>query len=689
MIKKQKKIINREISWLSFNERVLQEAQDPTTPLIERLRFLGIFSNNLDEFFKVRVATIKRMIDVQEGSKRVEGEKPKSILNKIQKKVIKLQNKFEYTYQNILRELEHHNIFIINEMELNPEQAIYVKRFFKEKIQPVLTPIMLHNVEEFPSLRDKSIYLATKLTSSKRDIEDEYALIEIPTHEISRFIVLPDETDRKFIILLEDIIRFCLDDVFALFNFDTFEAWTIKLTRDAELDMDNDLSKSILEKISQSLGSRKQGQPVRFVFDNAIAKDLMDYIITKLDLDDDDNLIPGARYHNFKDFMKFPNIGGPELVYKKEVPLGHKDVKYHKSILQVIARKDILLHVPYQSFDNFINLLREASMDPKVHEIKMTIYRVAHNSKVMNALINAAKNGKKVTVVVELQARFDEESNIYWSKKLEEEGARVLFGIANLKVHSKLLLITRKEGTKVVNYASVGTGNFHEGNAGVYCDLFLLTVDKRIANEVAKVFDFFENPYKTFIYRNLLVSPLYQRRKIYQLIDNEIRNAKAGKEAYIILKINNLVDKEMIYKLYQAYNQGVRVRLIVRGICCLMPGVEDLSENIEAISIVDKYLEHARILVFCNEGDELYFISSADWMPRNLDRRIEVTAPIYSPEIKQELKDILEIQLKDNAKARLLNEAQDNPYKPKNEDEPVFKSQEATYQYYKNLLMKA
>ncbi len=689
MTKKQKKIVNRELSWLSFNERVLQEAQDPTTPLIERLRFLGIFSNNLDEFFKVRVATIKRMIDVQEGSKRVEGEKPKNILNKIQKKVIKLQNKFEYTYQNILRELEHHNIFIINELELNPEQAIYVKRFFKERIQPFLTPIMLHNVEEFPTLKDKSIYLATKLTSSKRDIEDEYALIEIPTYEISRFIVLPDESDRKFIILLEDIIRFCLDDVFALFNFDTFEAWTIKLTRDAELDMDNDLSKSILEKISQSLGSRKQGQPVRFVFDNAIAKDLMDYIITKLDLDDDDNLIPGARYHNFKDFMKFPNIGGPELVYKKEVPLGHKDVKYHKSILQVIARKDIMLHVPYQSFDNFINLLREASMDPKVHEIKMTIYRVAHNSKVMNALINAAKNGKKVTVVVELQARFDEKSNIYWSKKLEEEGARVLFGIANLKVHSKLLLISRKEGTKVVNYVSVGTGNFHEGNAGVYCDLFLLTMDRRIANEVAKVFEFFENPYKTFIYRNLLVSPLYQRRKIYQLIDNEIRNVKAGKDAYITIKINNLVDKEMIYKLYQAYNQGVIVRLIVRGICCLMPGVEELSKEIEAISIVDKYLEHARILVFCNDGDELYFISSADWMPRNLDRRIEVTAPIYSPEIKQELKDILEIQLRDNTKARMVNEVQDNPYKPRNPDEIPSRSQEITYQYYKKLLMKS
>lgn len=679
-----KKILNRELSWLSFNERVLQEAQDKNTPLIERLRFLGIFSNNLDEFFKVRVATIKRMIDVQEGSKRVEGEKPKKIMGKIQKKVIRLQNKFEVTYQHILRKLEHHNIFIINEVELNPSQAFFVKRYFQENIQPILTPIMLNNVEKFPYLRDKSIYLATKLSSSEPGIDTDYALIEIPTSSHSRFLVLPEENGRKFIILLEDIIRFCLDDVFALFSYDTFEAWTIKLTRDAELDMDNDLSNSFLEQISKSVDGRKKGQPVRFVFDNAIAKDLLDYVITKLEFDNDDNLIPGSRYHNFKDFMKFPNIGGKELEYSKQSPLPHKDIHYQKSIINVIAKKDILLHVPYQNFDNFVNLLREASIDPKVKEIKITVYRVARDSKVMNALINAVKNGKKVTVVIELQARFDEESNIYWSKKLEEEGAKILFGIKRLKIHSKLVLITRKEENKDINYACVGTGNFHEGNACVYSDLFLLTAQKSITNEVYKVFEFFENPYKTFVYRHLVVSPLYQRRRLYSLIDNEICNAKQGLSACITLKLNNLVDKDIINKLYQANNAGVKINLIIRGICCLIPGVEGMSENITAVSIVDKYLEHSRILVFCNNDKPLYFITSADWMPRNLDRRVEVTVPLYDEDIKKEIQEMIDIQLKDCVKARILNQNQDNPYKEKDSKNEVVQSQDALYNYYKN-----
>ncbi len=683
-----KKILNREISWLSFNERVLQEAQDDNTPLIERLRFLGIFSNNLDEFFKVRVATIKRMIDIQEGSKRVEGEKPKRVMSKIQKKVIRLQNKFEVTYQHILRNLEHQNIFIINEMELNPSQAFYVKRYFQKNIQPILTPIMLNNVEKFPNLKDKSIYLATKLSSNNPCINTEYALIEIPTASHSRFLVLPEENERKFIILLEDIIRFCLDDVFALFSYDTFEAWTIKLTRDAELDMDNDLSNSFLEQISKSVDGRKKGQPVRFVFDNAIARDLLNYIITKLEFDNEDNLIPGSRYHNFKDFMKFPNIGGKELEYSKQSPLPHKDIHYQKSILKTIADKDILLHVPYQDFDNFVSLLREVSIDPKVREIKITVYRVARNSKVMNTLINAVKNGKKVTVIIELQARFDEESNIYWSKKLEEEGAKILFGIKGLKIHSKLLLISRKEDNKVVNYACVATGNFHEGNACVYSDLFLLTADKRITNEVYKVFEFFENPYKTFVYRHLIVSPLYQRRRLYSLIDNEIKNAKQGFNACVTLKLNNLVDKELINKLYQANNVGVKINLIIRGICCLIPGVEGMSENITAISIVDKYLEHSRILVFCNNDNPLYFLTSADWMPRNLDRRVEVTVPVFDKELKKEIQEMIDIQLKDTVKSRVLNQTQDNPYRQKQDSQDFIRSQYELYLNYRGKVLE-
>ncbi len=572
MTKHQKKILNRELSWLSFNDRVLQEAQDKSVPLIERLHFMGIFSNNLDEFFKVRVATIKRMIDIQIGTKRVEGEKPRRVMNQIQSKVIRLQNKFETTYHQVLGELEKHEIFLINEMELNPLQAMYVKQYFKDEVLPVLSPIMLHNVDRFPYLKDKSIYLATKLTGSNKAVPTEYAIIEIPTDVLPRFIELPSESDRRFLILLEDVIRYSLDEVFAIFHFDAFEAWTIKLTRDAELDVDNDLSQSFLEKISKGVSGRKTGQPVRFVFDNSIAKDLLDYIIEKIKLNDESNLIPGGRYHNFKDFMKFPNIGNDQLIYKKDIPLRHKLVKYHKSIIGLMASEDFMLHPPYQDFNIFISLLQEAAIDPKVTEISITLYRVARNSKVINALMNASRNGKKVKVVIELQARFDEEANIYWSKRLEEVGANVHFGIPGLKVHAKLLCITRVEDRKKVNYACVSTGNFHEGNAEVYSDLILFTSDKRITNEVHKMFDFFSNTYKNYVYRNLIASPLYMRRKMYSLIDQEIKNVKAGKEAYLILKINSLVDKEIIYKLYQANNAGVKITLIVRGVCSLLPG---------------------------------------------------------------------------------------------------------------------
>ena len=682
---KQNKIINREISWLSFNERVLQEAQDTNVPLIERIHFLGIFSNNLDEFFKVRVATIKRMLDIQVGSKRVEGEKPKLVMSKIQKKVIQLQHKFEYTYQGILRELEKEDIFIINEKELNPSQEIFVSRYFKENVLPFLSPIILHNVDKFPELKDKSIYLATKLTSTEPGIEKAYAIIEVPTDILPRFVLLPSDNHRKFIILLEDIIRHSLRELFSILHYDTFEAWIIKLTRDAELDMDNDVSKSFLELISKGVNGRVSGQPVRFVFDNCIAKDLMETIINKLNLEEDDNLIPGGRYHNFKDFMSFPTVGRDDLVYKKDPPLGHKQVKSNKSILQSIFEKDFMVHVPYQDFNIFISMLQEASLDPKVKDISITVYRVARNSKVMNSLMTAARNGKNVNVIIELQARFDEEANIYWSRQLEESGANVYFGIPNLKVHSKLVHVSRKDGKSVTNYACVSTGNFHEGNAAVYSDLILFTSDKRITSDVKRVFDFFANTYKNYIYRHLIASPLYMRKKMYSLIDKEIRNAKAGKEAYIIIKINNLVDKEMIYKLYQANNAGVKIKLIIRGICSIIPGIKGMSENITAISIVDKYLEHSRILVFCNGGNELYFITSADLMVRNLDRRIEVTCPIYDTEIKQELKDLINIQLKDNVKARIINEEQDNIYL-KSDSRSKLRSQIELYKYYKNKL---
>jgi polyphosphate kinase len=683
MAKRQQKIINRELSWLSFNDRVLQESQDKkNVPLIERIRFLGIFSNNLDEFFKVRVATIKRMIDLQEGKQRVDGEKPKKVMNKIQKKVITLQNKFETTFQQLLGELEQHNIFIINEKELNPAQELFVRKYFKEKVLPVISPIMLQNIVGFPYMKDKSIYFAIKLVCNEENREKEYAFIEIPTDTLPRFIELPSESDRKFIILLEDIIRYSIQDIFAIFNYDSGEAWTVKLTRDAELDMDNDLSQSLLEQISKGVAGRKTGEPVRFVFDNSIAKDLLDYVIQHLELDDASNLIPGGRYHNFKDFMKFPNIGSSDLQYEIIPPVWHKMVRDQRSILSAIQKGDFMLHVPYHDFTLFINLLQEAAIDPKVTEISITLYRVAGNSKVVNALMNACRNGKQVNVVIELQARFDEETNIYYSRKLEEVGANIYFGIPRLKVHAKLLCIKRIEDKKPFLYSCISTGNFHEGNAMIYSDLLLFTADKRITNEVKKLFDFFAHTYRNQSYRHLIASPLYMRKKFYQYIEQEIKNAKAGKVSQIILKLNTLVDKEIINKLYQANNAGVDIILIIRGACSLIPGIPGMSENIKAISIVDKFLEHSRIMIFHNNGDELYLISSADWMERNLDRRIEIACPIYDKGIQKEIKDLINIQLKDNVKARVINEEQDNAYVSSGSKEKI-RAQFALHEYYK------
>lgn len=681
----KKKLYNRELSWLSFNHRVLQESFDKKVPLIERIRFLGIFSNNLDEFFKVRVATIKRMIDVQKGTQRVEGIKPRKLLVKIQDKVLKLQEQFEEAYQNIVNELEGHNIYIINEKGLNKKQKGFVKQYFKEKVRPVISAIMLHNIEGFPYLKDHSIYLAIKLSHSKGEVDTEYAIIEIPTDVLPRFTELPSSGAKKYIILLEDIIRFSLQDVFSIFHFDTFEAYTIKLTRDAELDMDNDVSQSFLETISKGVIGRKTGKAVRFVFDNGIAKDLLDYILERLGLNEGNNLIAAGRYHNFKDFISFPTIGGKEFVYERQSPLQHPVTNNSNSILSIMKKRDFMLHVPYQDFNVFISLLQEASIDPKVTEMSITVYRVARNSKVLNALINACRNGKKVNVVIELQARFDEESNIYWSRELEEVGANIFFGIPKLKVHAKTVCITRRENNKLVNYACVSTGNFHEGNAAVYSDFILFTSDKRIANEVKHLFEFFEHTYRNQTYNHLIVSPLYMRKSFYDLIDNEIKNAQAGKEAYLILKINNLVDRDIITKLYEANAAGVKITLNVRGICALTPGVDGLSENIEAISIVDKYLEHSRVVIFCNGGNELYYISSADWMTRNLDRRIEVACPIYDKEIQTEIKDMINVQMLDNVKARVLDPEQENHYVETNTDNPV-RSQFALYDYYKEKL---
>ncbi len=685
MIKKNRVFINRELSWLSFNDRVLQEAQDKTTPLIERLKFLGIYSNNRDEFFRVRVATLKRIIKHPKKGLQLMGEKPEILLEKIQKTVIKQQKVFESTYQTIISELKEHNISIINEKQISKSQSLFVRNYFREKVMPTLFPIILDNTPSFPYLKDKSGYLIISMEKNNLGkIKKKFALIEVPTDILSRFLVLPREKENNFIILLDDVIRYCLDDVFQNFDYDKIEAFNIKLTRDAELDIDNDISKSFVEKISKGIKERKKGQPVRLVYDSAIPNDMLEYIMKKIKLGKEDNPIPGGRYHNFKDFISFPTIGNSELTYKKIVPIKHPELKNQKSIFSVIKKKDVMLTYPYQSFDHIIDFLREASIDPKVKTIKITLYRVAKISNVVKALINAIKNGKQVITIVELRARFDEQANIIWANKLQEEGAIVIYGVPNLKVHSKLFLITRKENNKLVNYAHIGTGNFNNETAKVYTDHALLTSDKRITNEIEEVFGYYLNNAKPGVYKYLLTSPFFMRKQLLNLINNEIKDAKKKKSAYILIKLNNLVDDEMIKKLYAASKAGVKIKLIVRGICSLIPGIKGLSENIEAISIVDKFLEHSRVFIFCNDSDEKYYFSSGDWMTRNLDYRSEVAVPIYAKNIQNQLKTIFNTMWTDNTKARILNAEQTNEYRKVAEASTRVRSQEKIYNYFKS-----
>jgi len=672
--------INREISWLSFNERVLQEAADPNTPLFERIRFIGIFSNNLDEFFRVRFAAVRRMVDFDGEEENLLGDfTPKELLDKIQNVVIGQQQKVQSIYLDILEELKKNDIFMINEKELNHQHGIFVKKYFNDKVLPNLVPIMLSKKNPFPYLRDRSVYLAVKLSKKNAPADFAFSLIRIPSFSVPRFLVLPKVSGKKYVMLLDDVIRFCLNDLFFYFDYNVYEAFTLKMTRDAELDIDDDISKSFMEKMAHSLKKRKTGKPVRLIYDRTMPEDLKNFIFKKMKLNPD-NAIPGARYHNDKDFMNFPEIGKKKHYYAKLPPFRHKDLRPNTSILRVLRKKDVMLHFPYQTFNHFIDLLREAAIDPKVIEIGITIYRVAEASKVVNALLNAVRNGKIVTVVIELQARFDEEANIFWSNKLQEEGAYVINGVPGIKVHSKLAWIKRKENNTYRNYAYIGTGNFHEGTARVYADDGLMTSDPRLADEVEKAFEFLKQNFRHFDYEHLIVSPFKMRKFFTKYVDREIELAKKGKQGWMILKMNSLIDPGMMKKIIEAGAAGVKVQLIVRGIFGIRI-TKELAANISAISIVDKYLEHSRIFLFGNDGDEKMYISSADWMPRNLNRRFEIACPVYNREIRNELKEMLQIQLKDNSKARILDANLLNEYNTG--DNQVYRAQEDYYKYIK------
>lgn len=658
------KLRNKELSWMSFNARVLQEASDPTVPLIERIKFLGIFSSNLDEFFRVRVATLKRISKLGKRGRKILGQEPQKILARIQDIVLEQHERFDQIYQQILAELANENIFIINETQLSPEQGEFVKNYFHREVRPKLIPIMIASGMKFPALKDRSIYLAVVLSKNGEPKKSKYSLIEIPTDVLSRFLILPDISNKKYIILLDDVIRYGLHDIFAVFNFDIGGAYTLKLTRDAELDLGDDLSESYIRKVSKSVKLRKAGNPVRLVHDDQMPEEFLAFLIKQLGIDyEDDTLVPGAKYHNFKDFMNFPDVGAKRLRYEPQIFLPHESFDSNKSLFANIRNQDLLLHFPYHSFDYLIDLLREASIDPKVTAIKITLYRVAKNSSVVNALINAVKNGKLVTVVVELQARFDEETNIYIANNLQEEGVRVIYGVPGLKVHSKLCLITRREKNKPVQYACIGTGNLNEVTAKLYGDHFLFTADKRLTKEVHLIFEFFGSNYKVTAFKHLIVSPYNMRQKFIRMIRNEIKHAQAGKEAFIFLKMNNLADPLVIQELYKASAAGVKIKLIVRSMFSLVSGVPGLSDNIEAIGIVDNFLEHSRIYVFGNGGDPKYFISSGDWMTRNFDGRVEVTCPIYDKTIQQELQTFLDIQWQDNVKARVLDRKLSNEFR--------------------------
>jgi len=676
-------LLNREISWLAFNARVLQEAENPDVPLLERIKFLAIFSSNLDEFFRVRVASQRRLLSLRPSQILKLKFHPDSVLNQIQQTVIRQQARFESIFHDeISPALEAAGIEIISEKEVSEPESDFLRQVFKTQIFPYLTPIMLNTRAPAPHVKDAYIYLAVKMSKSK-DLDDfKYALIELPTKVAPRFFVIPSTDEHRKVILLDDVVRYNLNLVFALFDFDKYDAYTIKITRDQELDIESDLSESLVDKINRSLKDRKRGDPVRFIYDTTMPLDLLEFLIRRLDLDKS-NLIPGGRYHNFSDFMDFPDLGRSDLKYQPLPPqhLPYLD-KYYR-IFDAIRKQDVMVHHPYQSFDYVIRFLREAAIDPEVKSIKITLYRVAKISSVVNSLITAVMNGKEVTVLIEVLARFDEETNIYWAGKLEEVGAKVIYGYEGMKVHSKMCLVSRHEKGRIREYAHLSTGNYNGFTARIYCDDGLFTADRRITSEVSRLFKSMEKGNKVYTYRHLLVAPHYMRERFVELIDKEITNAKQGETAYIILKMNSLVDPDMILKLYEASVAGVKIRLIVRGICCLLPGVKGLSENIEVTSIIDRFLEHSRVYIFANKGNEKMYLSSADWMTRNLSHRIEVAFPILSADLRREIRDMIEFQLRDNVRGRNMNHPLQNELKkPKFEGDVIIRAQTASYAYF-------
>ena len=670
---------NRELSWLDFNERVLQEAADITVPLIERLRFLGIFSNNLDEFYKVRYATVKRLALSKEKVKKFyKGENAKDLLNLITERAIELQNRSNLILDFILKDLEKENIFIVDEQAIPKDSISYIESFFLDKIQPKLKIVLLNEKDDFPQLSESSCFLIIKVESKNKNLN--YAIIQFPD-EFERFIVIKNQ-DVKYVIMIDDIIRYHLFEIFKIFNPSTISANMIKFSRDAELDFDDDISKSYLEKISQSVKDRLKGDPLRFVYDKEIDPNTLKFLLEKMNINSEiDSVIPGGKYHNKKDYMNFPILNN-DLAYDKIEQLVIKDFYKHKTVFESIDERDFLVHTPFHKFNHILTFLSEASIDPDVKRICITIYRLSKLSSVANTLINAAKNGKEVVVQIELQARFDETNNIDYAKLMQDQGVKLIFGIPTLKVHAKVCVVEKLINNKILKYGFISTGNFNESTAKIYTDFTIFTSNQSLLDEISNVFEFFSFNYKKFKYEKLIISPYNTKKFFKSLIKNEIKNAKRGKDAFIKIKLNNITNYEMVEELYKAAEEGVKIYLIVRGICCLIPNQKNTHNNIELISIVDKFLEHTRMFIFCNNGKNKTYISSADWMTRNLDNRVEVTIPIEDEKISNQLNDIFSIYWNDNQKSRYVNSENNNEYR-KNEL-GIIRSQSQVYNYHHN-----
>ena len=680
---KQYTFKNREISWLDFNARVLQEAEDSNVPLVERIRFIGIFSNNLDEFYKVRYATVKRIaLSAKKQKKLYKGLNAIDLLKEITKKTISLQNRSTKALNTIIDKLKSENIFFVDEKSIPKKFINYINEYFIEKIQPQLEIVVLDEKSKFPNLTDTSSFLTIKIIS--KSFDHKYALIKIPT-QLDRFLVL-NETNCKYVILIDDIIRYHLNEIFEIFSPKKINANMIKISRDAELDFAYDISKSYLEKISLSIKNRSTGEPVRFVYDDKIEKETLDFLLDKLNFDNNtDSIIPGGKYHNRRDYMSFPSMNQNKLTYEKLKPLNLYNFDLSKNIFDTIKERDYLLHTPFHKFTYILRFLTEASIDPSVTKISITVYRLSKLSSVANALINAAKNGKEVTVQIELQARFDEKANIKYAKLLEEQGVKLIFGIQNLKVHAKICVIERKTPNGLEKYGFISTGNFNESTAKIYTDFTLFTHNKKILNDISKIFKFFNANYKNFKYDHLKLSPFDTQSFFTKMIKREIKNAKKGLPASIKIKLNSLTSYAMVEELYKAAKQGVKIKLIIRGICCLIPENE---KNIEVISVVDRFLEHTRFFIFNNNGKNETYISSADWMTRNLDNRVEVTCPILDKSINDEINDIFNIYWSDNIKSRRINTEIPNQYQSNPKSKKGIRSQIEIYNYYKLKLEK-